>query len=68
MLNEADRMAKRCCGGVRHTARSNYFHDLHTFAHYVKLSDFLFIAISKRQGERDSSYRRNSGDHNENSR
>jgi hypothetical protein len=35
MLNEADRMAKRCCG-IRQTGRSNYFHDLHAVAHYFK--------------------------------
>jgi len=31
-----------------------------TVAHYLEALDFLFIAISKRGSERDSSYRRNS--------
>ncbi len=57
MLNEADRMATRCWRtfATPDVPTTSTISD--TVAHYLEALDFLFIAISKRGSERDSSYR-----------
>jgi hypothetical protein len=57
MLNEAARMATRCWRAFATPDVPTTSTISDTVAHYLEALDFLFIAISKRGSERDSSYR-----------